>query len=54
MIFSLASEAYPASYPVVNKGKVRPGSDADFSPPFSAEVSDKKELCPLLLLHAWR
>jgi hypothetical protein len=32
------SEAHAASYPMGTGGKARPGSDADHSPPSSAEV----------------
>jgi hypothetical protein len=38
------SGAHPASYPMGTGGKVRPGCDADHSPPSSAEVKNEQEL----------
>jgi len=42
-----SSEAHPASYPTDTGGKERPKRDADHSPPSSAEVKNKQELCQL-------
>jgi hypothetical protein len=48
------SEVHPASYPMgTERGKARPGRDADHSPPSSAEVKLVGAIPPLPLVPPW-